>query len=332
LPVLLNVLEARDAEALAIYASRTGVPPADHIGGRGMGLISLCRGGVAAPPEDVLASEPVFGRWLSSTDEAFCRNVYKVDPDPSVFRLESAIPTLVLSGQVDPVTPPQFGEMIMPGLANATHLTFPYVAHGVVRTLDAMSLDCGSMIVETFLAGPGGPIDASCAEAIEAPRFTTQIRSSKRPFRFVADVYRGAWPIMPGLVLVGLVSAVAAFPIAAIGRRVGGRVGTELMSARLLAWLGALLSVSGAAVAAAAFWTTVNEYPLVLPVGVLPWISGAGWLGLAGSVAASLAAVQCFRRRGALQAHVGTSAGVFATATLSIACLVLLLSIGAGPL
>ena len=44
----------------------------------------------------------------------------------------SAVPALLLSGDVDPVTPPSWGEMVSAHLTNATHLTAPFTGHGVV--------------------------------------------------------------------------------------------------------------------------------------------------------------------------------------------------------
>ena len=45
--------------------------------------------------------------------------------------IDSNIPTLVLSGQIDPATPPSWGEMAMEKLTNAKHFIAPYATHGV---------------------------------------------------------------------------------------------------------------------------------------------------------------------------------------------------------
>ena len=46
--------------------------------------------------------------------------------------LESDVPVLVLSGEFDPITPPAYGEAVMPGLQNATHIIAPGQGHGVL--------------------------------------------------------------------------------------------------------------------------------------------------------------------------------------------------------
>ncbi len=45
--------------------------------------------------------------------------------------IESNIPTLVLSGHIDPATPPSWGELAMEKLTNAKHFIAPYASHGV---------------------------------------------------------------------------------------------------------------------------------------------------------------------------------------------------------
>lgn len=45
-------------------------------------------------------------------------------------QVQSDVPALVLSGDLDPVTPPRWGEDALGGLANATHVVVPGVGHG----------------------------------------------------------------------------------------------------------------------------------------------------------------------------------------------------------
>ncbi len=46
--------------------------------------------------------------------------------------VKSEVPTLVLSGEFDPITPPAWGEKIMPGFSNGRHLIAPGQGHGVI--------------------------------------------------------------------------------------------------------------------------------------------------------------------------------------------------------
>lgn len=73
--------------------------------------------------------------------------------------LESDIPTLVLSGEFDPITPPDYGEAIMPGLSNATHIVAPGQGHGVLPR------GCIPRIALEFVEQPDPKaVDASCTE------------------------------------------------------------------------------------------------------------------------------------------------------------------------
>jgi pimeloyl-ACP methyl ester carboxylesterase len=80
--------------------------------------------------------------------------------------VESDVPALLLSGDVDPVTPPSWAELAAARLTNATHLTAPFTAHGVVGT------GCGRRLVQDFVErGSAEGLDTSCLRAIKRPPF-----------------------------------------------------------------------------------------------------------------------------------------------------------------
>jgi pimeloyl-ACP methyl ester carboxylesterase len=74
--------------------------------------------------------------------------------------VRSAIPTLVLAGGFDPITPPAWGELAAQGLENSYYLELPAGSHGT--SLSAM---CPASIVEAFLASPTTRPDDSCIAA-----------------------------------------------------------------------------------------------------------------------------------------------------------------------
>ena len=69
----------------------------------------------------------------------------------------SDIPTLLFSGQFDPVTPPAFAESAAAGLSNATNLVDPLAAHGGV-----FFSTCSNSIAAAFLDDPAAALDTSC--------------------------------------------------------------------------------------------------------------------------------------------------------------------------
>ncbi|WP_051413140.1 alpha/beta hydrolase [Shewanella colwelliana] len=78
------------------------------------------------------AEQGYFGREMLKVFDQSCPiwNIPAVDSDFSA-PIDSAIPTLVLSGELDPATPPSWGEMAMEKLSNAKHFVAPYATHGV---------------------------------------------------------------------------------------------------------------------------------------------------------------------------------------------------------
>ena len=69
----------------------------------------------------------------------------------------SSVPTLLLAGEFDPVTPPQWAYEGARGLSNGTVFTFPGIGHGV---LDSDS--CGMALVGAFLSQPHNPTPPAC--------------------------------------------------------------------------------------------------------------------------------------------------------------------------
>lgn len=90
-------------------------------------------------------------------------------PDNSKAPLESSIPTLLLSGELDPVTPPAFGEMAARSLSRSLHLVAPGQGHNVLPR------GCAATLAARFIAdGNVDGLDASCIERLgPAPFFTS---------------------------------------------------------------------------------------------------------------------------------------------------------------
>ncbi|GAB3352121.1 alpha/beta fold hydrolase [Modestobacter lapidis] len=81
--------------------------------------------------------------------------------------LVSEIPTLVLAGDLDPITPPRWGESISDDLPNSFFFSFPVTGHGSVAVHE-----CAVQLTSAFLDDPGAAPDAACIEQIDAPAFT----------------------------------------------------------------------------------------------------------------------------------------------------------------
>ncbi len=103
------------------------------------------------------------------TDQAICQvwNVERLGPEADQ-AVVSDIPTLLLSGNFDPVTPPVNGEIVGETLSNDYAYVFPANGHGAF-----LKDECPNSIVEQFLANPDQEPDASCIEELGPPRFIT---------------------------------------------------------------------------------------------------------------------------------------------------------------
>jgi pimeloyl-ACP methyl ester carboxylesterase len=83
-------------------------------------------------------------------------------PDNYWQPVASDVPMLILSGAVDPVTPPLWGQLVQQGLPNAVHLIAPG-GHHIVTTEG-----CMSQLVAQFIAkGEAKSLDAQCVNHIK---------------------------------------------------------------------------------------------------------------------------------------------------------------------
>ena len=74
--------------------------------------------------------------------------------------VEADIPTLVLAGSLDPVTPPEWGRLTSSGLPASTFVEFPDLGHALV-----LGGSCPLSLMEQHIQRPGDPIDDGCWQA-----------------------------------------------------------------------------------------------------------------------------------------------------------------------
>lgn len=108
----------------------------------------------ATAEEDVLSIVDLCRKW-------------QVDPLPANVDdpVTSEIPTLLLSGRFDPVTPPAFAEAAAVGLSQAVNLVDPTASHGV-----AFLNPCVNTIMAAFLDDPLSQPDSTCLAQSEVSR------------------------------------------------------------------------------------------------------------------------------------------------------------------
>jgi len=113
-------------------------------------------------PAGVFSNDETFEAW-DKICGAWPRGEIVADYHEAVV---SDVPALVLSGALDPVTPPRRGEDLAAGFARALHLVVPGTGHG------AMGRGCVSELVAEFVqAGSADDLDTSCVEEFQRPGF-----------------------------------------------------------------------------------------------------------------------------------------------------------------
>jgi pimeloyl-ACP methyl ester carboxylesterase len=91
-------------------------------------------------------------------------------PVPAVQKepVRSTIPTLILQGEYDPVTPPANGMLAAQTLSKPYFFLFPGVGHGVSSPIST----CPNDITNVFWENPTEKPDASCISSMPEPVFT----------------------------------------------------------------------------------------------------------------------------------------------------------------
>ena len=101
----------------------------------------------------------------------------------------SDIPTLVLAGEFDPITPPSSSRAVASNLTNATFVEFPGLGHGVYPVGD-----CPPSIIAEFLSGADDP-DVSCVSDLGAPQWILPLElTTLVPFHDEDTGLRGVRP------------------------------------------------------------------------------------------------------------------------------------------
>lgn len=167
-PALIGRAEQNDFQNLLAlaYASESG---SDNMS-IGMQLSVLCSEDakrLTKADVDRESAGTVFGLHLVGGQLQACAIWPRGEVDAAFFApVISEVPALVLSGDLDPVTPPGWGLSVAQHLGNARHITVPATGHGVIGT------PCGQDLVRQFIErGTAEDLDVSCVSGVRRPPF-----------------------------------------------------------------------------------------------------------------------------------------------------------------
>lgn len=169
LPLLLHeASEGRYAQLMALSKMLGGAMRESMM--YGMQLSVICTEDAAGMRADAAMSRSLLGNQLVELMRAQC-GVWPKGTMPADFHqpLASRVPTLLLSGELDPVTPPAYAEMVARTLPESRSLVLRGQGHSVLGT------GCTPKLYAQFLqTADAKSLDAGCLDALAyTPPFTS---------------------------------------------------------------------------------------------------------------------------------------------------------------
>ena len=171
IPILLEEATNGDFQPLASQALSQVQNLSDVIA-RGMEMSVICSEDVIFFPSYIDQTDTLLGQTLIDLIKAQC-SVWPKGEVPADFhepRLNNDVGVLLLSGELDPVTPPRYGDMAAKQFARSAHWVIPGRGHSVMRH------GClPDKVAEFIEADNPTEIDSSCVSDIHASPFFMQM-------------------------------------------------------------------------------------------------------------------------------------------------------------
>lgn len=186
--------------------------------------------------------------------------------------MTSDIPSLVLAGDFDPITPPDWGTRAAQTLENSYFFQFPGIGHAV-----SVSHPCPEAMTVAFVRDPTREPDASCMAEMEPLAFVTDLHVNSGVYRLSKAllVERDTGAVIAwAAVALALLSGALWAPASTLTRRVMGRTRGEKPDGKGTRWLAtaacalALVFLVGLGIALV---ITAGENPSVLAFGLPGW-------------------------------------------------------------
>jgi pimeloyl-ACP methyl ester carboxylesterase len=200
LPVVVHQAAAGDygpIAAYALWARRDVVDPGSH----GVYLAITCAEDVAwydGAEGERLAAGTFLGGYRVRDQKAACARWPTARVDRAFLEpVRSEVPTLLVSGEWDPVTPPANAEEAMRTLPRSRHVVIPSAGHWLGGLVGGQP--CVNRVIADFIrtADPAG-LDAACVDSIRRRPFPTRslptrtVRLSDAELARFAGRYQGA--------------------------------------------------------------------------------------------------------------------------------------------
>jgi hypothetical protein len=131
-----------------------------------------CQESYAAADPEIMAAQaaayPELGGYVRHRSDALICEAWDLRAAPPLASepVESEVPTLILAGAYDPITPPAWSRSVADRLDNSYYYAFPSAGHNV--TTDN---PCAESMIAAFLHDPTRDPDAGCIDEVPRPEF-----------------------------------------------------------------------------------------------------------------------------------------------------------------
>jgi pimeloyl-ACP methyl ester carboxylesterase len=210
------------------------------------------------------AANPTMAAALpSSSDLAICA-IWGAGAAERSFHtpVESNIPSLILAGEYDPTTPPDWGRRAAETLPNSFFYQFPGIGHAVLG-----HSRCARQIAAAFVAQPAAPPDAQCLATVGGPAFVTASDVYVTPALYQLSVTVPKQPLQLGVFVLCVgcfVALVAAVPIRLVRVRTVPTTGIT----RRMRWLPAIIAGLNLMFVAGLLLVVRTSNPILLAFGL----------------------------------------------------------------
>jgi len=172
MPLLIDELSRGNTDLLYPWADYSISKWGDGNFNWGLYLVINCQDdapSVTLEMVDTLAVEyPELDGYVRHREELEICITWGLDPAPHLATepIVSDIPTLVLAGRYDPITPPEWSHTAIVNLTDSTFVEFPASGHSVLT-----DNPCALQITSAFLNDPDKKPDLSCIASTPRPQF-----------------------------------------------------------------------------------------------------------------------------------------------------------------
>jgi pimeloyl-ACP methyl ester carboxylesterase len=275
-PLLIHIIYEHGDRFLPRMGSHLARSLADDPADAGTQLAFRCNdGGVTQASDDELRQR--CRAWLGDQWD-----------HPGAEPLQSDVPSLVETGELDPRTPPAYAHFLASGLTRAHLVIVPWYGH------EAPS-DCVKQIMRDFFDAPEQAPDTACLASIAPIPFVTGIVYSDWVGAAVARTWQRPWLAgLPGLAALLLLVSSVGIPVRHFRGRNRSRPDSS-RSASLVSFLVTLVGLIFIATLAAAVMAGARRHLFVPAIG-LPkawaWVLALPWVLLTVTPVAAFLAVR----------------------------------------